>query len=198
VPVFGPAALDVSPRIGHIHVTVDDAPWHWADASGETLIVQYLPKGPHRILIELVDANHQALDRGSSTSRFCERWLSGILTQAASPLGSAPGDQGVDGIRALVAMALGGSTVYPSSFGPKETMDRLAAAGHGMAVLARIDHAAAAATQAGMELRPTARRARGCLRRPSYQARPRSGPDRSRPGLRPPCVRRPAVPRPGR
>ena len=27
VPVFGPNALDVSPRIGHIHVTVDDAPW---------------------------------------------------------------------------------------------------------------------------------------------------------------------------
>jgi len=27
VPVFGPAALNVLPRIGHIHVTVDDAPW---------------------------------------------------------------------------------------------------------------------------------------------------------------------------
>jgi hypothetical protein len=38
VPVFGPKALDVSPRIGHIHVVVDDAPWHWADASGEPLI----------------------------------------------------------------------------------------------------------------------------------------------------------------
>jgi hypothetical protein len=35
VQVFGPNALDVSPRIGHVHVTVDDAPWHWADASGE-------------------------------------------------------------------------------------------------------------------------------------------------------------------
>jgi hypothetical protein len=34
VPVFGPNALDVSPRIGHIHVTVDDAPWRWADANG--------------------------------------------------------------------------------------------------------------------------------------------------------------------
>jgi hypothetical protein len=32
VPVFGPAALAVSPRIGHIHVTVDDASWHWAEA----------------------------------------------------------------------------------------------------------------------------------------------------------------------
>ena len=26
-PVFGKGALDVSPRIGHLHITVDDAPW---------------------------------------------------------------------------------------------------------------------------------------------------------------------------
>jgi len=59
VPVFGAAALDVTPRIGHIHVTVDDAPWHWADASGEPLIIQNLPAGSHVVLIELVDANHK-------------------------------------------------------------------------------------------------------------------------------------------
>jgi uncharacterized protein (DUF302 family) len=43
-----------------------------------------------------------------------------------------------------------------SSFGPKETMDRLVAAltGYGMSILARIDHAAAAA-KVGMYLRPT-------------------------------------------
>ena len=64
VQVFGPKALDVSPRIGHIHVTVDDAPWHWADASGEPVIINGMPKGPHKILIELVNANHQILDRG--------------------------------------------------------------------------------------------------------------------------------------
>ncbi len=64
VPVFGPAALDVSPRIGHIHVTVDDAPWRWADASGEPLIINGLPAGPHKVLIELVNANHQTLDQG--------------------------------------------------------------------------------------------------------------------------------------
>ena len=58
VPVFGPNALDVSPRIGHIHVTVDDAPWRWADASGEPLIINGLPAGPHKVLIELVNANH--------------------------------------------------------------------------------------------------------------------------------------------
>src|SRR5258705_163107 len=63
VPVFGPAALAVSPRVGHIHVTVDDAPWHWADASGNPVIVNGLAPGPHTILIELVNANHQPVDQ---------------------------------------------------------------------------------------------------------------------------------------
>jgi hypothetical protein len=67
VPVFGPSALDVSPRIGHIHVTVDDAPWHWADARGEPLIMNGFPAGPHRVLIELVNAKHQTLDKGVVT-----------------------------------------------------------------------------------------------------------------------------------
>ncbi|GAA3566834.1 hypothetical protein GCM10022222_58400 [Amycolatopsis ultiminotia] len=62
VPVYGPAALDVSPRIGHLHVTVDDAAWHWADGSGEPLIIQALPPGPHRIRIGLADPDHHVLD----------------------------------------------------------------------------------------------------------------------------------------
>lgn len=66
-PVFGPGALAVSPRVGHIHVTVDEAPWHWADASGNPLILRGLPPGPHRVLIELVDANHQPVDKGTVT-----------------------------------------------------------------------------------------------------------------------------------
>jgi hypothetical protein len=64
-PVFGPGALAVSPRVGHIHVTVDEAPWHWADASGNPLILGGLPPGPHKVLIELVDANHQVVDKGT-------------------------------------------------------------------------------------------------------------------------------------
>ena len=63
VPVFGPKALEVSPRIGHIHVVVDDAPWHWADASGEQLIIVGLPPGPHKVEITLAIANHQPLER---------------------------------------------------------------------------------------------------------------------------------------
>jgi hypothetical protein len=61
VQVFGP--LSVSPRIGHVHVTVDDLPWHWADASGEQLILTGLPVGPHKVLIELVNANHRTIDQ---------------------------------------------------------------------------------------------------------------------------------------
>jgi hypothetical protein len=64
VQVFGAAALAVSPRIGHIHVTVDDAPWHWLDASGEPITMNGFPAGPHKVLIELVDANHKVLDHG--------------------------------------------------------------------------------------------------------------------------------------
>jgi uncharacterized protein (DUF302 family) len=49
-----------------------------------------------------------------------------------------------------------GLITCPSSFEPKQTADRLAAAvaRRGITLLARIDHAAAAA-KAGMELRPT-------------------------------------------
>jgi Family of unknown function (DUF6130) len=60
-PVFGPAAVAISPRVGHLHVTVDEAPWRWADASGGPVIVNGLPPGPHKIVIELADANHQPL-----------------------------------------------------------------------------------------------------------------------------------------
>ena len=45
-------------------MTVDDAPWRWAGASGEPLIINGLPAGPHKVLIELVNRNHQTLDRG--------------------------------------------------------------------------------------------------------------------------------------
>ena len=65
VPVFGPNALAVSPRVGHVHVRVDDAPWVWADASGNPIILMGLPPGPHKVLIKLEDANHRTLDQGT-------------------------------------------------------------------------------------------------------------------------------------
>ena len=59
VPVFGAGALHVSPRIGHLHINVDDLPWWWADASdNNTVDVAGLPPGEHKVRIELVDANH--------------------------------------------------------------------------------------------------------------------------------------------
>jgi hypothetical protein len=68
VPVFGQGALDVSPRIGHVHITVDDAHWHFVDASGETVILVGLPPGPHRVLFELANPIHQVIT--SQTVQF--------------------------------------------------------------------------------------------------------------------------------
>jgi hypothetical protein len=61
IPVFGPKAVDVSPHLGHIHVTVDD--WHgtWAHTSGDPVIIVGLTPGPHKILLELADPNHKIL-----------------------------------------------------------------------------------------------------------------------------------------
>ena len=63
VPVFGPKAVDVSPRIGHLHVAVDGASWIWAETSGGPIIIAGLPEGPHKVEITPVNANHQPLDR---------------------------------------------------------------------------------------------------------------------------------------
>lgn len=61
VPVFGAGALAVSPRVAHVHITVDDLPWHFVDASGETVILVGLPPGSHRVLFELADPTHRVI-----------------------------------------------------------------------------------------------------------------------------------------
>ena len=59
VPVFGAAAVNVSPRVGHLHITVDDLPWWWADASDlNTIDIAGLPAGRHKVRIELVTPEH--------------------------------------------------------------------------------------------------------------------------------------------
>jgi len=73
VPVFGKGALAVSPRIGHIHVTVDDAPWHFVDASGETVIVVGLKAGEHKVLIELADPAHKVITSKTVTFTVPDR-----------------------------------------------------------------------------------------------------------------------------
>src|SRR5262245_12211202 len=71
LPVFGKGALSVSPRVGHLHDRVDDLPWLWADSSDlNTVDIAGMPPGEHKVLIELVDANHQVFPGQSKTVKF--------------------------------------------------------------------------------------------------------------------------------
>lgn len=70
-PVFGEGALYVSPRIGHLHIQVDDLPWWWADPSNiNTIDMAGLPPGPHKVKISLVNANHEFFPGQSKTVEF--------------------------------------------------------------------------------------------------------------------------------
>jgi hypothetical protein len=61
-PVFGTGALKASPRVGHLHIIVDDLSWWWADASdSNTVDIANLPPGAHKVTIQLVDANHNVI-----------------------------------------------------------------------------------------------------------------------------------------
>jgi hypothetical protein len=56
LPLGGPAARDVSPRVGHLHITLDELPWQWADyGQSSSIILVNLPRGEHEVLIEVVD-----------------------------------------------------------------------------------------------------------------------------------------------
>jgi hypothetical protein len=71
LPVFGKGALDVSPRVGHLHINVDDLPWLWADPSDtNTVDIAGMPPGEHKVRIDLVDANHQVFPGQSRTVKF--------------------------------------------------------------------------------------------------------------------------------
>lgn len=61
MPVFGKTAVDISPRIGHLHVTVDDAHGTWAHTSEDPIIVVGLTPGPHKLRLELADPSHKIL-----------------------------------------------------------------------------------------------------------------------------------------
>lgn len=61
LPVFGQNAVDVSPRLGHLHVTVDDWPGTWAHTSQDPLILVGLKPGQHKILLEVADPSHKIL-----------------------------------------------------------------------------------------------------------------------------------------
>lgn len=68
---FGSGALSVNPRVGHLHINVDDLPWLWADASDNgTVDIAGFPPGQHKVKIDLVDANHEILNGQSVTHTF--------------------------------------------------------------------------------------------------------------------------------
>ena len=67
----GKDALNASPRVGHLHIHVDDLPWLWAESSGiNTIDIAGMPPGPHKVKIELVDANHQVFPGQVATVTF--------------------------------------------------------------------------------------------------------------------------------
>jgi hypothetical protein len=70
VPVFGKAALEVSPRVGHLHYYVDDQSWPIVDTSGETVVLVGLPPGPHKVRLELADTIHRPIAGASKTVEF--------------------------------------------------------------------------------------------------------------------------------
>ena len=70
-PIFGKGALNVSPRVGHLHVQVDDLPWWWADPSNiNTIDMAGLPPGPHKVKITLVGPDHNAYPGQTKTIEF--------------------------------------------------------------------------------------------------------------------------------
>lgn len=71
VQVFGAAARQISPRVGHLHVHVDDLGWWWADASdNNTIDIAGLKPGEHKVKIELVDPDHNVFPGQVVTHRF--------------------------------------------------------------------------------------------------------------------------------
>ena len=71
VQVFGAGARQVSPRVGHLHVHVDDLGWWWADASdNNTIDIAGLAPGEHKVKIELVDPDHTVFPGQVVTKTF--------------------------------------------------------------------------------------------------------------------------------
>ena len=70
LPVFGSAALNVSPRVGHLHYYVDGQSWPIVDTSGETIVLVGLTPGPHTVKVELADATHKPIPGASQVVDF--------------------------------------------------------------------------------------------------------------------------------
>ncbi|PBC10618.1 DUF6130 family protein [Mesorhizobium sp. WSM3859] len=74
LPVGGSAARSVSPRLGHLHVTVDDLPWAWADyGQSNTIILVGMPGGQHQVLIEVVDPEGNVFTKQTMTFHISDK-----------------------------------------------------------------------------------------------------------------------------
>src|SRR5258705_1917787 len=60
LPVFGNAAVAVSPRLGHLHYYVDDQSWPIVATSAETVVLGGPQPGPHKGPLELGDPTNKA------------------------------------------------------------------------------------------------------------------------------------------
>src|SRR6476620_12805432 len=70
LPVYGNAALAVSPRLGHLHYYVDGQSWPIVDTSDETVVLVGLKPGPHTVKLELADATHKPISGASQVVEF--------------------------------------------------------------------------------------------------------------------------------
>ncbi|WP_226467944.1 DUF6130 family protein [Luteimonas panaciterrae] len=61
-PIFGREALEKRPRLGHLHVTVDDLAWHWVHTTDEPIQIRGFAPGKHKLLLELADPTHRVID----------------------------------------------------------------------------------------------------------------------------------------
>jgi hypothetical protein len=70
VPVFGKGALGVSPRVGHLHIKVDDQSWPFVDTSDNTFVLVGLKPGLHKVNFELADPTHRPIAGTAQTVTF--------------------------------------------------------------------------------------------------------------------------------
>ncbi|MNI19142.1 hypothetical protein D3C73_725680 [compost metagenome] len=77
MPVFGKTAGDVSPRLGHLHVTVDDWKGTWAHTNEDPIILVGLTPGTHRVLLEVADPTHKILTSATESFKVPEKTATG-------------------------------------------------------------------------------------------------------------------------
>jgi hypothetical protein len=100
-PLFGPAALSLSPRVGHLHVNVDDAPWVWAHTNQEPVTVVGLETGRHKVRLQLMTANHQWLDESAVTFNLPDtRAVPEVATHNAKA--AVQSSRGIQAIRMII------------------------------------------------------------------------------------------------